>query len=225
MKPILLLISFVILAPSTFAQVSNQKGSLELPSPKKKKQIKSPKNLKQKIIKNKAKVPIKKAKVPIKKAKVPIKKAKVPIKKEGKKSIIKSEPYRKLSSRKIQKKLNKHINLMADSCNSKYKTQHERLNLFKNNIVKLRAYLRIVIKSDSIKLDQQMESKSIYNQIKEKNFPALGIIKEKSPVKEKVDILEASFKSFYMHYYQRKNNSKYEDWAKTLLTGINCIND
>ena len=211
MKRTLLLISFLILSPPTFAQTPTQQTSLKdlggflKPSPSKEK-IKPSKNLKEKVIKNKRKPKT------------------IIIKKTDEKNKTRSNPYRKISSKKFQKKLNGYIELMADSCHSKHKTRSKRLNLFKSNMINLRTYLETIIESGTVTLEDQMESKIMYAQIKEDNFPALTIMEEDISIKEKVSTLKASFKSFYMNYYRRdENNPHYESWAKTLLTGINCI--
>ena len=223
MNQVLLLISFLILSPYAFAQTPTQQASLrdlgsflKLSPSKEKEKTKPSKDLKQKKIKNKSKSTT-----------IIKKQVDKNIKKQvDKKSITKSNHYRKVSSKKIQRKLNRYIEQMADPCNTKYKTRRKRLNLFRKNIINLRTYLKTIINSSNVHLDQQMESKDIYNQIKEENFPALAIMEEDVSVKEKASTLKSSFKSFYMHYYNRKENDiNYESWAKMLITGIDCINN
>ena len=124
----------------------------------------------------------------------------------------------------MQKMLDKRIKSIANSCDPSYTDPHRRLDIFKSNLIRLRSHLETVINANNVDLDSQMESKDIYNQIKEEDFPALRIIDEEASIKDKVMTLEESFKTFYNYSYQRnESNPKYEDWAEIIIKSITCI--
>ncbi len=139
-----------------------------------------------------------------------------------KKDVVDSNYYRKISSKAIKTKQDNLINAMSNSCDPN-ESPFERLKTFKSNLIKLRKYLKAISTSPKVDLDQQMQSKDIYLQINEENVPFLNIIDEEgATIKDKVLALEKFFLS-YQGYYIKDKESDLDDWAKTIVKGITCI--